>query len=92
MVIPEPEPPGWVPTAGRAAAAGLLAALPLPLLAGDPGAWNLLAVVSPLEVVLAAVVLVLASGALRRQQLPTSSAAGLFLVVGILMGPPVSGW
>ena len=86
VVIPEPEPPGWVPTAGRAAAAGLIAALPLPLLAGDPGAWNLLAVVSPLEVVLAAVVLVLASGALRRQQLPTSSAAGLFLVVGILMG------
>ena len=84
-VIPEPEPPGWVPTAGRAAAAGLIAALPLPLMAGDPGAWNLFAVVAPFEVVLAAVALLLASGALRRQQLPTSSAAGLFIVVGILM-------
>jgi hypothetical protein len=82
----EPEPPGWVPTAGRAAAAGLIAALPLPLMAGDPGAWNLFAVVSPFEVILAAVALVLGSGALRRQQLPTSSVAGLFIVIGILMG------
>lgn len=86
VVVAEPPAPGWVQTAGRAAAVALMAALPLPLMAGAPLAWNLFAVVSPLEIVLAAVALALASGALRRQQLPLSSAAGLFIVVGVLMG------
>ena len=82
----EPQPPAWVPTATSTAAVGLLAAIPLPLLAETTTSWNSFAVVTPLEVVLAAVALLLAAGRLRRQQLATASAAGLFLVVGILMG------
>ena len=86
VAIVEPPPAGWVSTAVRGAAVALLAALPIPVLAGTPAAWNSFAVVSPFEVVLAAVALVVAAGALRRGRLPTSSAAGLLVVVGILMG------
>ena len=81
----EPQPPAWVPTVASTAAVGLLAAVPLPLLADSTTAWNSLAVVAPFEVVLAAVALLLAAGRLRRQQLLTASAAGLFIVVGVLM-------
>ncbi|MFD7072592.1 caspase domain-containing protein [Nocardioides sp. NPDC059952] len=82
----EPQPPAWVPAVASAAAVGLLAAVPLPLLAETTTSWNSFAVVAPFEVALAALALLLAAGRLRRQQLATASAAGLFIVVGVLMG------
>ncbi len=81
----EPQPPAWVPTVASIAAVGLLAAVPLPFLAETTTAWNSFAVVTPFEVALAAVALLLAAGRLRRRQLATATAAGLFVVVGILM-------
>lgn len=82
----EPQPPAWVPAVASISAAGLLAAIPLPLLAETPSSWDSFAVVAPFEAALAALALVLAAGRLRRQQLATTDAAGLFIVVGVLMG------
>ncbi|MFE7223545.1 caspase domain-containing protein [Nocardioides sp. NPDC057577] len=82
----EPQPPAWVPAVASTAAVGLLAAVPLPLLAETTTSWNSFAVVAPFEVALAALALLLAAGRLRRGQLATASAAGLFIVVGVLMG------
>ena len=81
----EPRPPAWVPASASIAAVALLAAIPLPFLAEAPTSWNSFAVVTPFEVALAALALLLAAGRLRRQQLATADAAGLFIVVGVLM-------
>ena len=81
----EPRPPAWVPAAASIAAVGLLAAIPLPLLAETPSSWDSFAVVTPFEAALAALALLLAAVRLRRQQLATADAAGLFIVVGVLM-------
>ncbi|MFE6509243.1 caspase domain-containing protein [Nocardioides sp. NPDC057767] len=82
----EPQPPAWVPAVASTAAVALLAAVPLPLLAETTTSWNSFAVVTPFEVALASLALLLAAGRLRRQQLATADAAGLFVVVGILVG------
>ncbi|MEU6137244.1 caspase family protein [Nocardioides sp. NPDC047086] len=81
----EPQAPAWVPAVASMAAVGLLAAVPLPLLAETTTSWNSFAVVTPFEVALAALALLLAAGRLRRHQLATATAAGLFVVVGVLM-------
>ncbi|MER7301830.1 caspase family protein [Nocardioides sp. NPDC127514] len=82
----EPPPPAWVPAVASIAAVGLLAAIPLPLLAETPSSWDSFAVVAPFEAALAALALLLAAFRLRLQQLATADAAGLFIVVGVLMG------
>lgn len=82
----EPQPPAWVPAVASIAAVALLAAIPLPLLAETPSSWDSFAVVTPFEAALAALALILAAFRLRRRQLATADAAGLFIVVGVLMG------
>ncbi|MER7609170.1 caspase family protein [Nocardioides sp. NPDC127503] len=82
----EPRPPAWVPAAASIAAVGVLAAVPLPMLAEAPTSWNSFAVVTPFEAGLAALALLFAAGQIRRAQLATADAAGLFIVVGVLMG------
>ncbi|MER6975482.1 caspase family protein, partial [Nocardioides sp. NPDC000445] len=82
----EPRPPAWVPAVASIAAVVLLAAIPLPMLAEAPTSWDSFAVVTPFEAGLAALALLFAAGQLRREQLATADAAGLFIVVGILMG------
>ncbi|SDK49053.1 Caspase domain-containing protein [Nocardioides sp. YR527] len=82
----EPQPAAWVPAVASLAAVGLLAAIPLPLLAEAPTSWNSFAVVTPFEVALAALALLVAASQLRRQRLAAANAAGLFIVVGILLG------
>lgn len=82
----EPQPPAWVPAVASIAAVALLAAIPVPMLAEAPTSWDSFAVVTPFEAALAALALLFAAGQIRREQLATADAAGLFIVVGVLMG------
>ncbi|MEU4453520.1 caspase family protein [Nocardioides sp. NPDC023903] len=82
----EPQPPRWVPAVASIAAVALLAAIPLPMLAEAPMSWDSFAVVTPFEAGLAALALLFAASQIRREQLATADAAGLFTVVGVLMG------
>jgi hypothetical protein len=84
QVITEPPLPRWIPATTRSAAVALLAALPLPLMASTPDGWNILAVVGPLEIVVAALVLLGAPILIKRRQLSVAGAAGVFLAVGML--------
>ena len=89
-VPPSVEPPaaGWVPLVGRLAAASLLAVLPIMVLAfraeSSVDGWNLFAIISPIEAVLAAVAVWLLVGALARRRLSTAVGAGALTVIGAL--------
>jgi len=90
---PAPSPVDEPPAARRAIVLGrvgallLLAVLPITVLAafraGDPlDVWNLFAVISPVEAVLAAVAVWMVLGAVGRRRLPTAVGAGALTVIG----------
>ncbi len=83
------EAAGWVPLVVRLASVSLLAVLPIMVMAfrseaPDDG-WNLFAVISPIEAVLAAIALWLLVGALGRRRLSTAAGAGALIAIGALV-------
>jgi hypothetical protein len=69
----------------RLGAAGLLGALPIPLLAAGFERWNVFAVVPPFEAVAASLALWWLARAASRGQVSASIAAGVLLPIGALL-------
>jgi hypothetical protein len=87
-VPPERAIAPWVTVVGRLAAVSMLAVLPITVLAFreefSTDGWNLFAVLSPFEAVLAGVAVWLLVGALGRGQLSTATGAGALTAIGAL--------
>ena len=84
----EPPAPRWVTVVGRSASVALLAVFPIMVLAftseaSDDG-WNLFAVLSPIEAVLAAIAVWVLVGALGGRRLSTAAGAGALTTIGAL--------
>jgi hypothetical protein len=81
---PEQPAPARATLLARAGAAALLAALPIPVLAPNADGWNVFAVLSPFEAILAAVAVWWIARELKARRISTSFAAGVLLAVGVL--------
>lgn len=80
----EPPAPAHVPRLARAGSLGLLAALPIFVIASNSEEWNLFAVLSPLEALGAALAAWAVARALPANRVSTSFAAGILVAVGAL--------
>jgi len=93
LARPEPEPaaPEWVPKLAFAGAVALLAAGPIPILASAYEGWNTFAVQPVFETLALVLAACWIARAVRRGAVATSSAAGVFIVIGVLGAVAASG-
>ena len=90
--VPEPAPPEYVPKLAYAGAGALLAVFPIPIIASAYEGWNTFAIQPVFETLALVLAAWWVARAVRRGAVPTSSAAGVFVVIGVLGAVAASGF